>query len=193
MMEGVLAILDQLDSSRERVLTAIEMLPDEALVEAGAVGKYSVADLLALQAAWEAELVTGLMRLNQRKKPEQLLAALARPDVYDAERYTEFAGRDLDLIFDDLQQVRMQLETWLEEFSERDLMGRNRYEWFGGKSLKQVILGVCTEQEAAYVADLERFSQQWLDEHEDEEDVEPDHFIPLTAVLPEVDDDEQPD
>lgn len=192
-MDTVLAILDQLDSSREQVLTAIEALPDEAFMEAGAVGSYSVADVLALQAAWEAELVTGLMRLDQRKKPEQLLAALANPGAYDARRYAELKGRDLDLIFDDLQQVRMQLEAWLEEFSERDLMGRNRYSWFAGKSLRQVIMVVCVEREAAYVADLARFAEQWLDENDGESELESAFFIPLTAVSPEVDDDEQPD
>ena len=192
-METVLAILDQLDSSRERVLSAIEELPDEALLAMGTVGDYSAADVLALQAAWEAELVTGLMRLDQRKKPEKLLAALAKPEVYDARRYAELKGRDLDLIFDDLQQVRMQLEAWLEEFSERDLMGRNRYSWFGGKSLRQVIMTVCTEREATYVADLERFAQQWLAENDGESESESALFIPLTAVSPEVENDEQPD
>jgi hypothetical protein len=193
-MDTVLAILDQLDSSREQVLTAIEALPDEALLVAGTVGDYSVADVLALQAAWEAELVTGLMRLNQRKKPERLLAALAKPEAYDARRYAELKGRDLDLIFDDLQQVRMQLEAWLEEFSERDLMGRNRYSWFGGKSLRQVIMTVCTEREAAYMADLARFAQQWLDENDGESELESALFIPLTAVSPKDNNhDEQPD
>ena len=193
-MDGVLAILDQLDASRERVLVAIEELPDEALLEPGAVGQYSVADVLALQAAWEAELVTGLMRLDQGKKPEQLLAALAQPEVYDARRYVEFKGRGLDRIFADLQQVRMQLETWLEAFSERDLMSRNRYSWFGGKSLRQVIMMVCEEREAVYVADLESFAVRWLNEQEAEPDSEPAHFISLTAVSPEANqDDEQPD
>jgi hypothetical protein len=192
-MDGVLAILDQLDSSRERVLAAIAELPDEALLESGAVGQYSVADVLALQAAWEAELVTGLMRLDQGKKPEQLLAALASPEAYDLRRYEEFKGRDLDLVFDDLQQVRMQLETWLEEFSERDLMARNRYTWFGGRSLRQVIMTVCAEREAAYVADLAHFAAQWLDEYDGEFESDPAFFIPLTAVSPEANHDEQPD
>ena len=188
-MDGVLAILDQLDGSRERVLVAIEELPDEALMEKGAVGDYSIADVLALQAAWEAELVTGLMRLDQGKKPDGLLTALANAAAYDTRRYAEYKDRELDLIFDDLQQVRMQLEAWMEEFSERDLMNRNRYKWLGGRSLKQVITAVTTDRELAYVAELERFAQQWLEAN----DSEPAHFIPLTAVSPEVDNDEQPD
>jgi hypothetical protein len=189
-MEIVLEILDVLDNSRERVLMALEELPDEALLAAGAVGKYSVADVLALQVAWEAELVTGLMQIDQGKKPEKLLAALAEPAAYDARRYDEFKGRDLDSIFDDLQQVRMQLETWLEIFSERDLTNRKRFQWLKGKSLREMITAVTTTRESAYAADLEQFAQRWLDEDE----AAPPHFIPLTAVSPEENQhDEQPD
>lgn len=194
-MEIALEILDVLDSSRERVLVALEDLPDEALLEARAVtglgsGEYSVADVLALQVAWEAELVTGLMRIDQGKKPEKLLAALAEPAVYDARRYEEFKGRDLDLIFDDLQQVRMQLETWLEIFSERDLTSRKRFDWLRGKSLRELITAVTTTRELAYLPDLEQFAQRWLRENK----AEPDSFIPLTAVSPEENQhDEQPD
>lgn len=188
MMESVLAILDQLDSSREQVLVAIEQLSDEALLAEKAIGSYSIADVLALQAAWEAELVTGLMRLDQGKKPEKLLTALAQPEAYDVRRHDEYRGRDLDQIFDDLQQVRMQLESWLDQFSERDFMNRKRYKWFGGKSLKQVITAVTLEREAAYVADMTRFAQRWLAAQDDE----PTHFIPLTAVSSEDDNDEQP-
>jgi hypothetical protein len=187
-MDIVFAILDQLDSTREQVLVAIEQLPDEALLAENAIGNYSIADILALQVAWEAELVTGLMRIDQGKKPEKLLAALAQPEAYDSRRYAEYRGRDLDIIFDDLQQVRMQLETWLEQFSERDLMNRKRYKWFGGESLKQVITAVTAERETAYVADMNRFARQWLEA----QDAEPAHYIPLTAVSSEDENDEQP-
>jgi hypothetical protein len=80
-------ILDALDSSRERLLIALDELPDEALLapntvkpvigeqlsvisgqssrsEQGVTG-WSVADLLVQQTAWESELVTGLMHMAQ--------------------------------------------------------------------------------------------------------------------------------
>jgi len=174
-MDSVMAILDELDRSRERILVAIESLSDEALLTAGVVGELSAADVLALQAAWEAELVTGLMRLDQGTKPEKLLAALAKPDVFEAGRLAEYEGRDLDRIFEDWQQVRMQLEGWLELFSERVLLNRNQFKWLGGKSLKQVILSVSAEREGTYAADLEALAQNWQDEGSD-------LTIPLTSI-----------
>ena len=180
-MDGVMAVLDEMDGSREQVLLAIEALPDEALLAVGAVGRYSAAAVLALQAAWEAELVTGLMRLDQGRKPEKLLAALAKPLEYEIRRIAEYQGRDLDRIFEDWQQVRMQLESWLEMFSERDLMNRKRFKWLDGKSLRQVIEMASSEREKGYVAELAAFAQGWLAAHPSEESGV---VIPLTAVSP---------
>jgi uncharacterized damage-inducible protein DinB len=155
-------IQDRLARSRERLLVAIELLPDEALLEANAVQHFSVAELLAHLTAWEAEMVTGLMRLNQGKKPGRLLAALEDTVAYDAKRYPEYQGRELDAIFDDLQRVRVQLEAWLEEFSDRDLAGTRRYEWFKGKSLARVIAETSYEKEAHYLLELSAFARAWL-------------------------------
>ena len=191
-MDGMLALLDQIDHSRERILVAIESLPDEALLEPAAVGRFSVAQLLALQAAWEAELVTGLMRLEQGQKPEQLLALMEEPEAYEARRLEEYQGRDLDRIFADWQQVRVQLETWLDVFSERDLASRKRFKWLHGRSLRQVIMSVTVEQETAAARALAVFARRWLAEHDDR----PSLIVPLSAVSasPEVEqDDEKPD
>ena len=98
-------LLDALDSSRERLLIALDELPDEALTTPQTVGRWSVADLLVQQTAWESELVTGLMRISQGKKPARLLATLNNAEEYGRLRYEENKGRDLDRIFDDLPQI----------------------------------------------------------------------------------------
>lgn len=161
-MSLVEEIQERLAQSRERLLAAMEILPDEALLEANAVRHFSIAQLLAHLTAWEAELVTGLMRLDQGKKPGELLAALADPQAYDARRHREYRGRELDAIFDDFQRVRVQLESWLEEFSDRDLASTKRYEWLQGKSLARLIAETSYEKETQYVAEVHAFSQRWL-------------------------------
>jgi hypothetical protein len=155
-------IQGRLERGRERFLVAIETLPDAALLEPNSVGRFSIADLLANLTSWEAELVTGLMRLDQGKKPTKLLAALKQPKAYDKMRYSENKGRDLDSIFDDFQQVRAQLETWIEDFSDRDLTNPKQYKWFKGKSLEQVIAETSYEKETEYIPNLEAFARQWL-------------------------------
>lgn len=178
-MDELENILDRLDQSREKLLVAIEPLPDEALLEEGAVGQWSVADLLAILTAWEAELVTGLLRLDQGKKPTRLLQAMANREAYNKKRYTENKGRDLDRIFDDLQQVRAQLEDWLESFSSRQLTDRKRYKWFKGKSLVQIIAELSYGHEKQYIPALKAFAQKWAKRESNGPAV-----IPLSAVHP---------
>lgn len=185
--------LDQLDRSRERLLMALETLPDDALLTPGVVGEYSIADCLALQTAWEAELVTGFLRLDRGQKPEQLLQALAQPDEYDRRRVVENRERDLDAIFDDFQRVRVQVEEWLAEFSEKELKNPQRYPWFGGRSLLQVTAVLTYEREAEFIPAMEAFAAQWTDDYPAPA---PDFYISLTAVSPEEPDDHpdhQPD
>lgn len=188
-MSKVEQMLDQLDRSRERLLIAVEPLSDEALLEPGAVGRFSVADLLAHLTAWESELVTALMQLSQGKKPGNLLAALAQPDARAEQWYEENKGRDLDRIFDDFQGVRVQLEGWLEEFSDRDLTDPQRYRWLRGISLAQVIEETTFGKETAYLPALEAFAERWVETYNRAGE---DLVVPLSAVLIE-DEDEDDD
>lgn len=154
-------LYDALDAARERLLIALDPLPDAALLQPGAIGDWSVRDLLAHLTVWEAELVTALMRLQQGKKPDRLLQALADRDAYNAARFIENKDRDLDRIFDDLQGVRAQLEQWLEGFSDRALNNPQRYKWLAGQPLWELIASLTFQHEAAHAAAVEAFAAAW--------------------------------
>ena len=163
-------LLDALDSSRERLLVALDNLPDEALLAPNTVipvsseqsdAGWSVADLLVQQTAWESELVTGLMHISQGKKPARLLAALENAEEYGRLRYEENKGRDLDRIFDDLPQVRMQVEEWLEEFSEKHLSKKGHFSWLKNRSLADLIAQLTYEHELRYLPQVEALAQKW--------------------------------
>lgn len=158
-------IQDKLDEERERLLVALEPLPDEALLEPGAMGDWSVADILAHLTAWESEMVTGLMQINQGKTPKKMIAAFGDVDGYNARRYEENKGRDIDRIFDDLQGVRVQLEQWLDEFSDKDLSDPNRYKWSEGITLAHIIKENSYGHEAEHTPQIEDFAKRWLSEH----------------------------
>lgn len=168
-------LLDELDDGREQLLIALEPLPDEALLAPGAVDDWSIADLLAVLTAWEAEMVTALLKLDQGKKPERLLAALANQDEFNRQRVAETHGRPLERVFDDLMKVRLQLEEWLETFSDRQLTDKKRYKWFNGRSLAQIIAQTSYENEAPYLPAVQKFSRSW-------DQAANDGVIPLTAV-----------
>lgn len=154
-------LLDALDSSRERLLVALDELSDEALLEPNTIGGWSVADLLVQQTAWESELVTGLLRINQGKKPERLLAALKDVEEYGRLRYEENKGRDLDRIFYDLPQVRVQVEEWLEEFSEKQLSNKGHFSWLKNRSLADLIAQLTYEHELRYLPKVEALAAKW--------------------------------
>ncbi len=155
-------ILERLDEVRVRLLEAIAPLPDEALTQPGAVGAWSIADLLSHFVNWEAELVTGFNQIDQGREPERLLAALADRDRYNARRYEEMKGRDLDRIFDDLQGVRLQLEEWLEEFGDAALQQPGRVRGAKDLPLWRLIAAASFEHEEAHLADVEAYADVWL-------------------------------
>ncbi|MBK8903745.1 MAG: ClbS/DfsB family four-helix bundle protein [Anaerolineaceae bacterium] len=183
MTSTVEKLLDELDSVRERLLVAVDELPDEALLAPNTIGSWSVADLLVQQTAWESELVTGLMQIAQGKKPARLLAALDNREEYGRLRYEENQGRDLDRIFDDLPQVRMQLEEWLEEFSEKQLSQKGHYPWLKNQSLAQLIARVTYEQELRTLPLVEAVVRKW---HAPLDDM-------MISLTPKIEEDESTD
>lgn len=160
MTNNVESLLDELDEVREQLLVAIADLPDEALTRSHAVGRYAISDILVNLTIWEAELVTGLMRVDQGKKPSRLLEALANRQAFNQKRYLENVGRDLDRVFDDLQQVRVQLESWLDTIPERALFDSKRYSWLGGRSLASLIREITVENELKYVPLIQAYVNQ---------------------------------
>lgn len=156
-------LLDRLDAARERTLVALESLPDEALTQPGVIGRWAIADLLSILTAWDAEVVTGLMQLTNGKTPERLLAALRNADIYNAQRYQDAQGRDLDAIFDDFQSSRLHLEEWLSGLSERALSEPRHYKALGGEPLGRLIARATCDHEARYLPFLSTFAQRWAD------------------------------
>ena len=160
-------ILDQLDSTREQMLIQLEPLSDEALVKPGVLGEWSVADILAHLTAWESELVTAMLQIDKGKKPGRWLAANADVEAYNAGRYAENQGRDLDRIFADWHNVRLKLEEWLDSFSEKELSDPKRYRWAKNVSLGKIIMETSFEHEAEHLPEIASFSAEWQASEQD--------------------------
>ena len=57
--------------------------------------------------------------------------------------------------------MRVQVEEWILEFSERELDNPRRYQWLKGKTLKEIIAATTFEREKKVVPLLQLFAQQW--------------------------------
>ena len=102
------------------------------------------------------------MRLRQNKRPDKLIEAIREPDKFDKQRFAENQDRDLDQVFRDLQQVRLQVEEWILEFSESELNNQRRYHWLKGKAIKDIVAAATFERELKVVPQMALFAQQWL-------------------------------
>jgi hypothetical protein len=154
-------ILEELDRVREELLVAIEPLPDEALLQPGVMDDWTLADILAHLVVWESEMVTALLRIDQGKTPTRLVDAFADVDGYNAGRYKENKGRDLDRTFEDLIGVRVQLEEWLAEFSDKDLNNPKRYSWSKGLPLWHIIAENSFRHETQHLPSIKAFVAKW--------------------------------
>jgi hypothetical protein len=175
-------LLDRLDNTREQLLMALEYLPDEALLRPEAVGPWSIADLLNVLTAWDAEVVTGMMKLKIGKAPDGLLKALADPAAYNRRRVAENRERDLDGVFEDFQGARVKLEEWLDAFDQRALTDKNHFKSLDGRSLFDVVASATYKHEARYLPLLKAFAAEWEAAEEAAADEEAATFIPLAGL-----------
>jgi hypothetical protein len=153
-------LLDLLEETRERLLVALEPLTDEQLLAPGVVGDWSAADCLVHLTVWESELVTALMRLKSGQKPTRMMEAIADIDAFNARVYEENKGRDLDRIFSDLHGVRVQLERWLENFSDKELDDPNRFRWLDGRPLRAVVESSSYGHELEHLPAIEAYARR---------------------------------
>lgn len=161
-MVTVEELQNRLTGLRDKLLTTIADLPDEALSASGAVGDWSVAQVLGIVSAWEAELVTGLAEVQRGKRPARLLNALSQVEKYNAQRAAEQADRSLDDVFHDLQGARIHLEMRLEDLTDRDLNDPRRYRWSKNRPLWQWITQGSVDRERSFIPALQAFADRWL-------------------------------
>ena len=178
-MSAVETVLFELDAVREQLLVTIEALPDEALIQPGVISDWSVADVLVNLTAWESEMVTAVMQIQQSKRPARLLTALADAEAYNQARFAENRDRTLDQIFDDLMKVRLALEERLEAFDDRELTDAQRYKWLNGRTLADLIKQTTITNERRYLPALTAFAQQW---QATQDQLEQGDVIPLTTI-----------
>jgi len=122
-------ILDALEDERENFLEAVDELSDEALLEPGVVGDWSVKDIMHHICMWEAELVKLLWEAAQGLPPTTVFFTDASVDELNAAWIKEGQARNLDQVWDDFQAVRQQTIRRLSAFRDKDLTDPARYPW----------------------------------------------------------------
>ncbi|NDJ76409.1 MAG: DinB family protein [Chloroflexi bacterium] len=132
-------VIANLRTARARLLEAIDGLTDDHMLQVGAVGIWSVKDVLAHLVAWEAELVTALSRLEQHKRTPPRIVEIEDIDEWNDDQYRVSAARPVDDIWEDFEGVHKHLIQAVEDLDDRTLDDNRRWPWMEGEPLSYLI------------------------------------------------------
>jgi uncharacterized protein (TIGR03083 family) len=142
-------LLQVIRKGRAEFEEALTELTPEQMTAPGAMGEWSVKDILGHIAMWESRLVTTLYTIERGATPK-MFHTQAEVDKANAESYAEQRGRPLERVLADFHAVHAQLLKRLETVKERDLTDPKRFEWMEGEPLERLVIGDTFEHYAEH-------------------------------------------
>ncbi len=139
------------ENARQTFLDAIDGLEDDDYLAVGAVGIWSIKDVLAHLTAWESELITALVHVENKKKGAPNIIKIDEIDEWNAERYHESASRGLQVIWDDFMGIPKHLIQAINALDDNTLDDNRKFPWMEGEPLSYVVYenAIWHEQEHA--------------------------------------------
>ncbi len=132
-------VIADLRAARTALQSAFDGLSHDYMLRPGAVGIWSIKDVLAHLVSWEAELVTALAHLEQHKKRPPRIVEIEDIDEWNAEQYSQNARRPLDNILDDFDGVHKHLIQAIEALDNQTLDDNRLFPWMEGEPLSYLI------------------------------------------------------
>lgn len=148
----------RIDTTRQRLLTAIDGVPETTLrIENAVSGRYSVADILAYFGLWGETANKGMREIQRRKKPTDLLRAIDNQATFQQKAIADSAELDLDDILFRLEDAQIQIEQRLAQYSADDLNRPKRIRFLGNKPLWPLLAQITYETEMRLIPEIEAF------------------------------------
>lgn len=145
-------ILQEIESARADLLSALDGLTPDQMRMAGAVGVWSVKDVLAHIVAWESEVVTALNKVLNKRVPA--IIHIDDIDEWNEKQYHISVRRSLDVIIEDFYGVHKMLLHMLEDFDDKILSDNRRFAWMEGEPLAYLIEENVTLHEREHAEDI---------------------------------------
>ena len=155
------SVFDQLAGIRAELLDAIAGLDEAALDRKGIVGAWSIKNVLAHIAAWEAWVVQALpARLADGRTPEHLRARLVDEDASNAEEVAEREELTPGEQLMELERTREALLDYLRSLDSATLVERRGLweDWDG--TLSEYVLAALGDHEQEHITELRAAVQQ---------------------------------
>lgn len=158
-------LLDEIRAERIRFDATLALIPRERWVEPGAVGFWTVKDLLAHLAVWTARAITALYFAERGEDPRPAFPKrdpIAGWDSSNAIVYEEQKDRPLERIEADLRGSHAQILKRIEALKdEAVLFDATRFAGLRGNPLSVWVRACSGGHDAEHRHDLEKWMAGW--------------------------------
>ena len=124
----------------------------------GAVGVWSVKDVLAHIGFWERAAVNILRAIGRGETPD--LFADDETERNNASVVAQYYQRSLAAVISDWQQAREDLLEALEDLDDEDLNDPDRFPWSAGRTLLDRIAGNSYDHEQEHIEQIRAWMQR---------------------------------
>ena len=149
-------VIAEINETHLRLERLIAPLSVEQMNEPGAVGIWSVKDVLAHIAFWERYLVRLFQAIAAGETPE--LAAEDHTETRNASVVAQYYLRPISAVLAEWYQAREELIDQLEDLSPEDLHDPERFPWNDGEPLIRRIADNSYAHEQEHIEQI----QSWL-------------------------------
>lgn len=139
-----------LESGHENLMVLLDDVPEEELTRPGAVGTWSVKDVLSHLLIWEAETIKLLYMARLKHKPQTAHFKTITDDEQNSIWYEQFKDRPYTSVWNDYAAIRDQTIERLAEFTDTDLNNTSLFPWLQGRSLAHLIESFILEHETEH-------------------------------------------
>jgi hypothetical protein len=120
-------LLETIGMRWDELLVSVEGLTDDAMLETGVVGDWSVKDILAHVTTWEREALKHLPEIAAGKPQQRYKDVYGGLDAFNALKFAENRERSLDEVRVRLTETHEELLDYLETVPDELLHSRERF------------------------------------------------------------------
>ena len=152
-------LISRLDAERTRLEDVIGGLPPDQMTAPGAVGDWSVKDVLAHLAMWTSRCVTLVFQAEQGQPPEDVGAMFDGFEALNAADYQLQKDRPLDRVLADFRGSHRQLLRRLGSWPEASLDDPKRFPYLRGMSMSEFLISEVADHDAEHRKQIEAWKQ----------------------------------
>ncbi|NIS79052.1 MAG: ClbS/DfsB family four-helix bundle protein [Anaerolineales bacterium] len=128
-------------AAREKLETTLSRVQEEQMTVPGAIGEWSVKDLLAHISVWERRMTLWLETTMRGEVPEMLPPGLTWDDLdqWNEQTYLELRDKPLEDVLLEFRASYDEALATVETVVEEDLIDPHRYSWRQGTPLWEMV------------------------------------------------------